>query len=292
MSLSHITISFNSHAESVGSSTSHMILSNSKAAVVAIPDIAPEISLEATPSPDYVSASPDYVSKSDPKESPKEDPQRTILQATTPAILVQHGQAISFGRSYRIHHNKVCMMLTVRERVRAPPTLLLATEADIAQWIATTIIIEFVVIVFIIITVRIFILYIVIPYTGLSRKRSCISSSSSETSHPSSSPPPYKRHRSPTPPLPATKAAVPTPTIEMLRPRKRFRGTSYASQEDVYAETTIEAMLGNHSEMIEEMYEHLLDITLIRLETAEHELETLRGRVVSSERDCFFTRQG
>ncbi|GKA54120.1 hypothetical protein Tco_0753069, partial [Tanacetum coccineum] len=74
MSLSHITISSDSNTKSVGSPTLHVILSDSKAAVTVILDIAPEIALEAQPSSDLVPASPDYVLESDPKESPKEDP--------------------------------------------------------------------------------------------------------------------------------------------------------------------------------------------------------------------------
>ncbi|GKF77468.1 hypothetical protein Tco_0229938 [Tanacetum coccineum] len=46
-----------------------------------------------------------------------------------------------------------------------------------------------------------------------------------------------------------------------------------------------ETRLDDHSEMIREMYKHLLDKPLIRLETTEHELETLRARVVSSVRE-------
>ncbi|GJV69070.1 reverse transcriptase domain-containing protein [Tanacetum coccineum] len=46
-----------------------------------------------------------------------------------------------------------------------------------------------------------------------------------------------------------------------------------------------ETRLDDHSEMIREMYKHLLDMPLTRLETTEHELETLRARVVSSVRE-------
>nr|GEV85397.1 hypothetical protein [Tanacetum cinerariifolium] len=235
-----------------------------------------------------------------------------------PAILVQPRQAILFGRLYRIHPNAVYILLTARKRVRAPPALSPATKAAIAQWIAmppplssgssskyssssmlgssssasSS------------------------PYTRPSRKRSHISYSSPETSHPSSSPPPHKRCRvliyssssaslppspsvgpsrkrcrSPTRPL-LSITTISTSPIEMLPPCERFKGRSSALQEDVHAKTTVEARLGDHSDMIGEMYEHLLDIPLTRLETTEHELETLRARVVSSKRDCFFARQG
>ncbi|GKA42299.1 hypothetical protein Tco_0734959 [Tanacetum coccineum] len=84
MSLSHITISFDSDTKSIGSSASLVILSDSKAAAVVVPAIAPEVVLEAEaaivapPSPDYVPASPDYFPGSDPEsdleESSSKDP--------------------------------------------------------------------------------------------------------------------------------------------------------------------------------------------------------------------------
>nr|GEW94299.1 putative reverse transcriptase domain-containing protein [Tanacetum cinerariifolium] len=196
---------------------------------------------------------------------------------------------------------------TTRKRVRTPHALSSATEAVIAQWITappplssdssskylsplsessssspSS------------------------PYSRPSHRRSRYVSSS-KTSHPSSSPPPHKRHRilvyssssaslppspsarpsrkrcrSPTPPLPVTEAEVSTPPIEMLPPCERFKGTSFAPQEDVHAETTVEARLDDHSKMIGEMYKHLLNIPSTRLEDTEHELETLRARVVES----------
>ncbi|GKA23698.1 hypothetical protein Tco_0709731 [Tanacetum coccineum] len=124
MSLSTILISSESMDESVRSSASYVILSDSKAAVPTIPAIAPKIApeaettvvappttildlllesdsetepLEAPPSPDYVPASPDYFprsdSKSDPEESSKEDPlggdssDDYKLEATKPLVV-------------------------------------------------------------------------------------------------------------------------------------------------------------------------------------------------------------
>nr|GEZ11222.1 hypothetical protein [Tanacetum cinerariifolium] len=166
------------------------------------------------------------------------------------------------------------MISKLEDRVRAPLALSPATEAAIAQWItaspplssgsssgfssspsgssSSS------------------------PYAGPSRKRSHISSSSLETSHPSS-PPSRKRCRSPTPLLSAT--TVCTPPIEMPPPYKRLKGSSSALHDDVHAKTTVEAKLDDHSEMIGEMYEHLLDIPLTRLETIDHALETLRAKV-------------
>ncbi|GKC67594.1 hypothetical protein Tco_1100192, partial [Tanacetum coccineum] len=50
-------------------------------AVAVVPDIAPEISLEAPPSSDYVPALPDYVSGSNPEEEPEEDPSEDDLSS-------------------------------------------------------------------------------------------------------------------------------------------------------------------------------------------------------------------
>nr|GEX36422.1 hypothetical protein [Tanacetum cinerariifolium] len=157
MSLSHITILSDYDADNIGSSTSHVILSDLEATVIATLVIVPEISPEAPPSPDYVPASHGYVPESNLEESPEEDPldedfssndvdERDGLEiwvAPTPpaplqivpapptlprrpAILVQPKQAIPFSRPYRIHRNGVCMI------VRAPSALSPATEAAIA----------------------------------------------------------------------------------------------------------------------------------------------------------------
>ncbi|GJU53528.1 putative reverse transcriptase domain-containing protein [Tanacetum coccineum] len=59
MSLPRITVSSDSDAESIGSSASLVILSDTEAAVAVVPAIAPEIALETSPLPDYVPTSPD-----------------------------------------------------------------------------------------------------------------------------------------------------------------------------------------------------------------------------------------
>ncbi|GKE45551.1 hypothetical protein Tco_1472835, partial [Tanacetum coccineum] len=103
------------------------------------------------------------------------------------------------------------------------------------------------------------------PYSEPSRRRSRSSSPSSghHTQH---------RHhhlvrgvRSLTPPLPSAAAAVSTPPIERLPPRKRFRGTSSAPQEVVHVETTTEARLTHHGELIGEMYDHMLEVLLVQI---------------------------
>ncbi|GJX12300.1 putative reverse transcriptase domain-containing protein [Tanacetum coccineum] len=73
---------------------------------------------------------------------------------------------------------------------------------------------------------------------------------------------------SPTPPLPAL--VVPSsPALKLSPPRKRVRGAPSGLQEVVHSETTIEVRLDDHSEMIVEMYEHLLDMPFTRLKTTE-----------------------
>nr|GEX87435.1 hypothetical protein [Tanacetum cinerariifolium] len=170
-----------------------------------------------------------------------------------PAILYGNRQEIPFGRPYRIHPNGW---------ITASPPLSSGSSSGFSSLpsgssSSTS----------------------SSPYAGPSRKRSHISSSSLETSHPSS-PPSRKRCRSPTPLLSAT--TVCTPPIEMLPPYKRLKGSSSAPHDDVHAKTIVEAKLDDHSEMIGEMYEHLLDIPLTRLETIDHALETLRAEVVST----------
>ncbi|GKC41608.1 hypothetical protein Tco_1059330 [Tanacetum coccineum] len=175
MSLTHISISSDSNVESVRFSASHVISSDTKTEIVAVPAIIPEDDSETEPSEappllDYVPALPNYFPESDTEsdleESPEEDPSEDdsssddasetagplVVQAAPaplqivpvlpalpcrPAILVRPGQAIPFDRPYRIHPNGVRMLLTARKRVRAPPALSPATKAAIADWIAT-----------------------------------------------------------------------------------------------------------------------------------------------------------
>ncbi|GKB95684.1 hypothetical protein Tco_0981821 [Tanacetum coccineum] len=236
MSFSHITISPNSDTKSVGSSTSLMILSDTRAT----PDSDTKSS-EAPPSPEYVPATPDYFPGSDPEESPKED------DSTGDDTSKTVGLERLLSGLWRHHHY---------HRVLEYSSSLSGSSSSAPS----------------------------LPYFGPSCRRSRYVSSSSETSHPSSSPSPRKRRRvlvysspsstslptspsagpsrkrcrSPASPLPIVEA-LSTPAIEMLPPRKRFRGTSFAPQEDVHVETTVEAGLDDY--------------------------KTLRARVVSSKRE-------
>ncbi|GKE64552.1 hypothetical protein Tco_1518713 [Tanacetum coccineum] len=66
----------------------------------------------------------------DPSEGDAPDPAPLQIVPTPPgfshllAVLVLPGQEIPFGRPYRTHPNGVRRMLTVRKRVRPPPSLL------------------------------------------------------------------------------------------------------------------------------------------------------------------------
>nr|GEU88067.1 hypothetical protein [Tanacetum cinerariifolium] len=265
-----------------------------KVAIVTIPAIVPEIFQEALASPDYVSTLPDYVSESDPEEEPSEDDPSDDDVPMTAKL------KIPFGRPYHFHLNRAHMLLTARKRVHPPPALAPSIETAITKWITTPLLLssgsssEY--------------SSVVPSYARPSHRRSRYVSLSSETSHSPSSPPPRKRRRVliyssspsaslspspsvgpsrkrcrlPAPPLLAT-AAVSTPLIKMLPPRNRFKGLSFTPREDAHAKTTIEAKLDDHSEMLGEMYEHLLDMPFSRLEDTEHELQTLRARVIATE---------
>nr|GEU62561.1 putative reverse transcriptase domain-containing protein [Tanacetum cinerariifolium] len=267
---------------------------NTKVAIVSKPAIVPEIFQEALASLEDVLTLPDYVLESDPEEEPSEDDPSNDDVPMTARL------EIPFCRPYHFYLNRAHMLLTVRKRVRPPPALAPAIETAITKWITAPLLLssgsssEY--------------SSVVPSYAKPSYRRSCYVSSSSETSHPPSSPPPRKRRKVliyssspsasltpspsigpsrkrcklPAPPLLAT-AVVSTPPIKMLPPRKRFRGISFAPREDAHAKTTIEAKLDDHSEMLGEMYEHLLDMPFSRLEDTEQELQTLRARVITTE---------
>ncbi|GKD30973.1 hypothetical protein Tco_1241751, partial [Tanacetum coccineum] len=130
--------------------------------------------------------------------------------------------------------------------------------------------------------------------------------------------PSRKRCRSPTSSL---LAAIPAPSsltsvpADRLPPRKRLRSspaasleentieaTSEASIEDtikaiieaiaeavilpVLLELTIVERLDDQSEMIGQMYEHLLEIPLLRIDEINEEIRAMRVRVVATEQQC------
>ncbi|GKB13539.1 hypothetical protein Tco_0847462 [Tanacetum coccineum] len=269
----------------------------------------------APPSPDYLSASPDYFPRSDlefdldvlPEEDPSEDDSSSddafktteslAVQATPapfqivptpptlphkPAILLQPRQAIPLGRPYRIHPNGWIMAPPPSSPEPSSPPSSEYSSSSLLGSLSSA------------------------PsslYSGPSRRRSRISFTT-ETSQPSLIAPPHKRHRpliylssssaslSPPPsvrpsckrcrphtlPLPAAPVVSPPP-IKLLLPRKRFRDSSCFPHEGVHAE----ARLTHHGELTREMYDHLLEIFLTRLETTQHELEALRARVAPAE---------
>ncbi|GKD15395.1 hypothetical protein Tco_1199802 [Tanacetum coccineum] len=100
-----------------------------------------------------------------------------------------------------------------------------------------------------------------ISITTSKRRRVLIYSSPSSALLPPSPSvgPSHKGCMSPTPPLaPATSSSPPT---DLSPHHKRFR------------------------ELIEEMYDHLLEIPITGLKTTKHEMETLRARLISSKRE-------
>ncbi|GKE46288.1 hypothetical protein Tco_1477546, partial [Tanacetum coccineum] len=158
------------------------------------------------------------------------------------------------------------------------------------------------------------------PPSGPSQRSSCSSSPSSDSSQPSSAPPPrkrcrvssdsspliaspspspsagpfYKRFRSPT--SLASTAITPTPVVvsllptDLLPPRKRFRGTPSAPQEDAPVEATTEARLTHHTRLIEEIHDHLREILIARFVSIGHEIETLWARIVLAKREIMALR--
>ncbi|GJT65266.1 hypothetical protein Tco_1016746 [Tanacetum coccineum] len=134
-----------------------------------------------------------------------------------------------------------------------------------------------------------------------SSKPSLSLSLSSGTSHIPSGPLPRRRHQSRTPSL---SAVVPAPTslssipADRLLPRKRFKGSPAASlKEDsvedtieaiveavaepiippIHPEQTVEERLDEQEDVTREMYEHLLEIPLLRIDDIKQELQTMRA---------------
>ncbi|GKB14614.1 hypothetical protein Tco_0848537 [Tanacetum coccineum] len=263
MSLSHITISSDSDAESVGSSTLHVILSDSEATVVSIPAIVPEI-ISGTETSIVTAPTTilDPVLESDPEEPSKEDPLEDDSSsedvAETAGLEVQFAPAEVELKDLPPHleyaffegDDKLPVIiakdLSVEEKAALikgghPSRYSSPSLSGSSSYAPSS------------------------PYSGPSRRRSRSSSPSSghHTQH---------RHhhlvrgvRSLTPPLPSAAAAVSTPPIERLPPRKRFRGTSSAPQEVVHVETTTEARLTHHGELIGEMYDHMLEVLLVQI---------------------------
>ncbi|GKC46917.1 hypothetical protein Tco_1064639 [Tanacetum coccineum] len=250
MSPSTIYISFDTIGESIGSSA-YVILSDSETEVVFVPAILPKVALEAEVA--LVASPTDVLDLFGPFKAESEESSKDDASEAAQPLPAQ---------------------IVARKTVHPYPTLSLATQASIAQWN-------------------------VIPPPSSSRfsPSSEFSSSSSELSSSSSSS--GTLHR-PSGPLPRRKCWVssystPSPSVRpscsrihqlyhfrmsqlRLRPRLTFHMFSMRLQ-------LRETRLDDYSKMIREMYKHLLDMPLTRLETTEHELETLRARVVSSVRE-------
>ncbi|GKB79931.1 hypothetical protein Tco_0946826 [Tanacetum coccineum] len=111
--------------------------------------------------------------------------------------------------------------------------------------------------------------------------------------------PSRKRCRSPTtlpPPSSLVSPVLSFVLVDCLSPQKRFRGLPAASlQEDtieaavepiitpVHLEQNVRERLDEQEDVMGEMYEHLLEIPLLRIDEIEQELQTLRDMVATSE---------
>ncbi|GJV55156.1 hypothetical protein Tco_1456161 [Tanacetum coccineum] len=179
------------------------------------------------------------------------------------ALVLRSGQEIPLRRPYKLRPDGLLMMLTPRKRVRTPVNLSSAIEAAIAK-------------------------EIVAP----PRKRARLSPPSASPPSPLPSPS-RKRSRSPSPPPLPLPSLVPS---DMLLPRKRFRMTLLQTEatEETFEETADETLtktttpsrlsrLIHHEGQIEEIYDHLREVSLERIETLELEVETLRDRAEIAE---------
>ncbi|GJR41328.1 hypothetical protein Tco_1217012 [Tanacetum coccineum] len=341
MSHSTTLIPPDSTRESVGSSPSLVILSDTKAEVMAILVVLPEISLEAAaivapptatldpaiefnlevepsealPSPDHVPSSPihapaslDYHPGPDTEFEPIEDESEPIEDAPEvveplPAQVAPQPPIHSTPTlpTSSVEPTPTPPIIPHDTRVTARMTVQDSTSLSGSSLTAPS-----------------------ISRPGLSRKRSrhvsSSSSSSSSTSRLSSGPLPRRRHlissystpsasvgpsrkrcRSPATSLLAaasTTAVLSSVPADRLPPRKRLRGSLAVSYHDVTIEATtkppispvydklmVKERLDEESEVIREMYAHLLEIPLHRLEEIEEELRALRARVMSSEKE-------
>ncbi|GJW58739.1 hypothetical protein Tco_0105470 [Tanacetum coccineum] len=121
------------------------------------------------------------------------------------------------------------------------------------------------------------------PPGPLSHRRNLVSSYSTPPSLVGSS---RKRCMSPTTSPPAAASVL---TILSSVPADCLPPSEPAIS-PVHHGLAVEERLDEKSEVIGEMYEHLLEIPLLRIEGIEEELQTLRARVVSLERENTYLR--
>ncbi|GKE22397.1 hypothetical protein Tco_1433909 [Tanacetum coccineum] len=84
---------------------------------------------------------------------------------------------------------------------------------------------------------------------------------------------------------PTSPSDAPLPIDPIILPDYQTTTFVFAPQEDVHTETMVEARLDDQNEMIGEMYEQLLDITLTRLETIEHDSRAVRESSLLAQQD-------
>ncbi|GJU37657.1 hypothetical protein Tco_1186011 [Tanacetum coccineum] len=300
MSHSTIPIPSDSIGESVGSSPSLVILSDTEAEVMAIPAVLPEITLEAVttvivapptatldlaiesdpevepsealPSLDYVSsspihalASPDYHLGTNTKSEPFEDESEPIEDAPEAAkplplrMIVRPQHPLPLGYRAAITRWSAAPLSTSYPSHSPKDSASMSVSSSVAPFV---------------------------PHSGQSRRRSCpvssSSSSSSSTSHALSGPLSHRRHLVPyhfiTNSIIGTNDSSSVP-VDRLPPRKRFRG----SPAILYYDVTIEAA----AEPINPPVHHglMVDERLDEIEETKKELQTLRDRVVSLEKE-------
>ncbi|GKD69298.1 hypothetical protein Tco_1323388 [Tanacetum coccineum] len=245
MSFSHIFVSSDSMDESIRSSASYVILTDSETtpvwveAVVAAPptgalDLAPVSDTESKPFEDP----PSPVTESEPFEdppSPVNAPDRTRRSPSSSSSSSSPSSSLGYLAS------ALSSPPSGPSRRRSCSS---SPSSDSSQ-----------------------------PSSAPPPRKRCRVSSDSSPSSASPLPSPsagpfHKRFRSPTPP--ASTAITPTPVVvsllptDLLPPHKRFRGTPSAPQEDAPVEATTEARLTHHTRLINEIHYHLREISIAR----------------------------
>nr|GEY98175.1 hypothetical protein [Tanacetum cinerariifolium] len=265
MSSPTILISANSTNESVRSSTSLVILSDTTTELTTVHATVPEIAPKAEA---VVVASPagvlDLVVHSDLETEPSEASPSPPLQnahAPTPiilgppalphrpAVLVRPRHEITFDRPYRCHPNKARMLLTARKSVCPHPLLPLGYRVAIARWRA----------------VPLSTWYLLLP--------SELSSSSPDLSPSSfgpSSPSPLGTPHSPSGPL----------------HRRRYQSSYFTPSSLVGSLDTIEATIEAIVEIAADLailLVHTKQTIVERIDDIKQELHNMRNRVAASE---------
>ncbi|GJY45158.1 putative reverse transcriptase domain-containing protein [Tanacetum coccineum] len=299
MSTSAVLVPYSS-GESVGSSTSLIILSDSETVMIVILAVVPTIILEIASKAEAAAialpagvldlaihhdsefepyeALPSLVYhaiadlESDPFEAESEedpledDPSEATKPQPTQAISSLPVQIASILPVELIPITCVIprgTRITARMTVHPQPPLPSCYEATIARWRATILSTEYLE---------------SSSAEPLSHSSGSLPSSSFETSPVSSHSSSRTSHTSSGPlPPPAVLSHM---AVDHLQPRKMFRGTPVASTED--DTITIEERLEEYEETLQGMYEHLLEISLLMIDGIKEDGQTLRDTLIAS----------